>query len=257
MSACKLHRFGKWMRFRRKTASPAGIDDMTEMKKLAAEGFGTFALVFAGTGAIVINDVSGGAITHVGVALTFGLVVMAMIYAIGDVSGAHINPAVTLGFWAARRFPGKLVVPYVGSQLAGALAASSLLRMMFSDHATLGATLPAQSAAQSLVLEIVLTLILMFVILSVSTGAKEKGIMAGAAIGSVVAFEALFAGPISGASMNPARSIAPALVSGNWQHLWIYVLAPVAGAALAVIACRCCQSEGCCCAPAKTEAVAP
>lgn len=226
------------------------------MKKLFAEGFGTFVLVFAGTGAITINDVSGGAISHVGIALTFGLVVMAMIYAIGDVSGAHINPAVTLGFWAARRFPRELVLPYIGSQLAGALVASGLLRVMFDQHGTLGATLPAQSVAQSLVLEVVLTLILMFVILSVSTGAKEKGIMAGAAIGAVVGFEALFAGPISGASMNPARSIAPALMSGNWQHLWLYVLAPVTGAAVAVIACRCCQAEGCCCAATKTEVIA-
>lgn len=221
------------------------------MKKFFAEGFGTFVLVFAGTGAITVNDVSHGAISHVGIALTFGLVVMAMIYAIGDVSGAHINPAVTLGFWAARRFPGKFVLPYVGSQLVGALAASGLLRVMFDQHGTLGATLPAHSAAQALVLEIVLTLILMFVILSVSTGAKEKGITAGAAIGAVVGFEALFAGPISGASMNPARSLAPALVSGHWEHGWVYVLAPIIGAALAVIACRCSQAERCCCRGAR------
>lgn len=216
------------------------------MKRLFAEGFGTFALVFAGTGAITINDVSGGAISHVGIALTFGLVVMAMIYAVGDVSGAHFNPAVTVGFWTARRFPGQLVLPYVGSQLIGAVAASGLLRLLFSDHDTLGTTLPAASALQSLVLEFVLTLILMFVILSVSTGAKEKGIMAGAAVGAVIGFEALFAGPISGASMNPARSLAPALVSGHWEHVWLYLLAPVIGAIVAVLACRCSQADGCC-----------
>lgn len=215
------------------------------MKPLFAEAFGAFALVFAGTGAIVINDVSGGAITHVGIALVFGLVVMAMIYAVGDVSGAHLNPAVTLGFWAARRFPGRSVLPYLLSQLAGAFGASGLLRLLFV-HPTLGATLPAGSAGQSLALELVLTLILMFVILSVSTGSKEKGVMAGAAIGAVVAFEALFAGPISGASMNPARSLAPAIVSGRTDQLWVYLIGPIAGAVAAVLTCRCSQPAGCC-----------
>jgi aquaporin NIP len=216
------------------------------MRKLFAEAFGTFALVFAGTGAIAVNDVSGGAITHVGIALTFGLVVMAMIYAIGDVSGAHINPAVTIGFWAARRFPRPLVFPYIAAQLVGAIAASVLLRFLIAEHGTLGATLPSGTVAQSFVFEIVLTLILMFVILSVSTGAQEKGIMAGAAIGAVVAFEALFAGPICGASMNPARSLAPAIVSEHLEHLWVYVLAPVIGATAAVIICRCSQADDCC-----------
>lgn len=216
------------------------------MKKLVAEAFGTFSLVFAGTGAIVIDGVSGGAITHVGSALTFGLVVMAMIYAVGNVSGAHINPAVTIGFWAARRFPGRLVLPYVGSQLAGAFAASGLLRILFPEHGTLGATLPAGAVSQSFALEVVLTLILMFVILSVSTGARETGIMAGAAIGAVVAFEALFAGPICGASMNPARSLAPAVVSGHVGHVWIYLTAPLLGAIASIAVCRCSQAEGCC-----------
>src|SRR5437867_4229418 len=144
------------------------------MKKLVAELLGTFALVFAGTGAIVINDVSGGTVSHVGVALTFGLVVLAMIYAVGDVSGAHLNPAVTVGFCLARRLPAGHVLPYVASQCAGAFLASGLLRLLFPPHATLGATLPAGPAAQSFILEFVLTLLLMFVILSVSTGAKEK-----------------------------------------------------------------------------------
>ena len=204
--------------------------------------------MFAGTGAIVINQVSGGAITHVGIALTFGLVVLAMIYTLGDVSGAHLNPAVTLGFWAARRFPAASVAPYLVSQCLGALAASGLLRVLFPQNELLGATLPAGEAGQSFILEVVLTALLMFVILNVSTGAKEKGVTAGIAVGAVIALEALFAGPICGASMNPARSLAPALVAGHLEHLWVYLTAPVLGALLAVLGCRCVQAEGCCCA---------
>ena len=219
--------------------------DFGPMKKCGAELIGTFALVFAGTGAIVINDVSG-AVTHVGIALTFGLVVLAMIYAVGDISGAHLNPAVTLGFLAARRLPVQMVLPYIASQLLGALAASALLRGLFLHHPTLGTTVPAGSEAQSLILEIVLTAILMFVILNVSTGAKERGITAGIAVGSVIALEALFAGPICGASMNPARSFAPAMMSQNLSGLWIYLVAPVAGSLLAVIGCRCVREQGCC-----------
>lgn len=216
------------------------------LRKLAAEAFGAFALVFAGTGAIVINDVSHGAITHVGIALTFGLIVLAMIYALGDVSGAHLNPAVTIGFYVARRFEGRLVLPYMVSQTAGALTASALLRMLFWDHANLGATLPKGSDLQSFVLEIALTLILMFVILSVSSGAKKKGLLAGVAIGSVITLEALFAGPISGASMNPARSLAPSLVSMHFEGLWIYLIAPIIGAIISVFICQCVQEPGCC-----------
>jgi aquaporin Z len=216
------------------------------MKKFAAEAIGTFALVFAGTGAIVINQVSSGAVTHVGIALTFGLVVLAMIYSLGEVSGAHLNPAVTLGFCAAGRMSWSEALPYLASQCAGAFAASGLLRFLFPQNATLGATLPAGTAMQSFVLEAVLTAILMFTILSVSTGAKEKGITAGIAIGGIITLEALFAGPVSGASMNPARSLAPAVVSGHLDHLWVYLLAPVLGAQLAVPACRCVQAEGCC-----------
>lgn len=214
------------------------------MKKYLAEAIATFALVFAGTGAIVVDHLSSGAVTHVGVSLTFGLVVSAMIYAVGDISGAHLNPAVTLGFWMARRLPGVLVLPYMLSQLGGALVASLVVRGLFGNHAALGATLPLDSPWQALGLEIVLTLLLMFTILSVATGAKEKGITAGLAIGAVVAFEALMGGPISGASMNPARSLAPALVSGQLQHLWVYLVAPSLGAGLAVVAFRCTrQSE--------------
>ena len=204
---------------------------------MLAEFLGTFALVFAGTGAIVINDSSGGVIGHAGIALTFGLVVLAMIYTFGDVSGAHLNPAVTLGFAAARRFPAKEIPGYISAQLGGAFAASGLLKLLFPAHASLGATLPAGSAAQSFILEIVLTVILMMVILSVSTGSKEKGVTAGIAIGAVVALEAMFAGPVSGASMNPARSLAPAIVSGNLQHLWLYPVATVLGALVAVPLC--------------------
>src|ERR1700731_1850854 len=200
------------------------------MRKLAAEFIGTFILVFAGTGAIVVNDASTGTVSHVGIALTFGLIVLAMIYAVGDVSGAHLNPAVTLGFFVARRFDGRWIVPYIASQCAGALLASLVLRLLFPAHATLGATLPAGDAGQSFILEAILTFILMFVILSVSTGPKEKGIMAGIAVGAVIGLEALFAGPISGASMNPARSLAPALVSWHLEWSWIYLTAPVLGA---------------------------
>ena len=223
------------------------------MKKYGAEFIGTFALVFAGTGAIVINDVSGGAVTHVGIALTFGLIVLAMIYAVGDVSGAHLNPAVTLGFFAARRLNGRIVAPYMISQILGALAASTLLRGLFLQHPTLGTTTPSGPQFQSLVLETVLTALLMFVILTVSTGAKERGITAGIAIGAVIGLEALFAGPICGASMNPARSLAPAVVSQNLSSLWIYVAAPSIGALLAVFACRCVREEGCCDGRARHE----
>lgn len=216
------------------------------MKKLIAETLGTFALVFAGTGAIVINDVSHGAITHPGIAITFGLIVLAMIHTFGDVSGAHLNPAVTVGFAVARRFAWREVPGYIAAQVIGAIAGSGLLKVLFPDHAKLGATLPAGPAMQSFILEVVLTAILMLVILSVTTGAKEKGLTAGIAIGSVIALEAMFAGPICGASMNPVRSLAPALVSGHLEHLWIYLTAPVLGALLAVPLCLCTRESGCC-----------
>lgn len=204
------------------------------MKKYIAEALGTYGMMFAGTGAIVIDAITAGRVTHVGISLTFGLIVMAMIYALGDVSGAHLNPAVTLGFFFARRFPGRYVLPYIASQLAGAILASLTLLLLFGNHASLGATLPAGSAWQSFGLETLLTVILMFVILCVSTGPKEVGTMAGIAIGGLIALEALFAGPICGASMNPARSLAPALVSGNVHALWVYLTAPLLGVAMAV-----------------------
>ena len=222
-------------------------------KQAAAEFVGTFCLVFAGTGAIVIDGVSHGAIGHAGVALTFGLVVMAMIYTVGDVSGAHLNPAVTLGFAAARRLEAGKILPYLAGQLLGALAASGLLRALFPDDAMLGATIPAGAPMQSLILETVLTAILMLVILSVSTGAKEKGITAGIAVGAVIALEAMFAGPICGASMNPARSLAPALVSGHLASVWIYIAGPVCGALLAVPLCCLLRPHDCCFPPGHGE----
>jgi len=219
------------------------------MKKLVAEFLGTFALVFAGTGAIVINHVSGGVIGHAGIALTFGLIVLAMIYTFGDVSGAHLNPAVTTAFAAARRFPWSRVPAYMLAQVLGALSASAILRALFPADETLGATLPAGTALQSFILEIILTFLLMLVVLSVSTGAKEKGITAGIAIGAVIALEAMFAGPICGASMNPVRSLAPAIVSGKVASLWVYLAGPTLGALLAIPACCAVRERDCCCSP--------
>ncbi|MFM1995938.1 MAG: hypothetical protein RLZZ111_325 [Planctomycetota bacterium] len=221
-------------------------NDPVVSSRLGAEAFGTFCLVFAGTGAAVVNEVTGGGVTHVGVALTFGLVVMASIYALGRVSGCHINPAVTVGLCAAGRFDRSLVLPYVGSQCAGAFLASGTLRLLFPESSTLGATMPGGSDLQSLVLEFVLTLILMFVILSVSTGSGEERPLGGIVIGGVIGFEALMAGPISGASMNPARSLAPAVVAMQLDHLWIYLLGPVAGALASVPLCRFIHTSPCC-----------
>jgi aquaporin NIP len=204
-------------------------------KKYIAEALATFILVFCGTGAMTINEITHGAITHVGVAMTWGLIVMAMIYSLGTISGAHMNPAVTIAFAFNKSFPKKQVLPYIIGQLVGALMASIVLKLLFPQSEFLGATLPSGSALQSLVLEFILTFILMFVILQVATGSKEQGIFAGMAIGSVVLLEAMFAGPICGASMNPARSIAPALIRGHIEHLWLYIVAPVSGALTAVL----------------------
>jgi aquaporin Z len=208
---------------------------MNHFNKLTAELIGTYCLVFAGAGAIVVNDTFEGSVTHVGIALTFGLVVMAMIYALGEISGAHINPAVTIAFFVAGRFDGKLVVPYIVAQTIGAVLASVTLRILFSEHENLGSTIPSGTWHQSFLFEFILTAILMLVILRVSSGSKESGIMAGAAIGATVGLEAMFAGPVCGASMNPARSLGPAVVSMTLDHLWVYVVATIAGACFAVV----------------------
>ena len=204
------------------------------LRKSVSEIIGTFALVFCGTGAIVIDNQTKGAVTHVGVAITFGLIVMAVIYGLGEISGAHLNPAVSIAFTLAGRLPVKALAPYIASQLAGALLASLALHLLFPTDPLLGATLPAGTAMQSFILEVILTFFLMLVIMGVSTGSKEQGLFAGIAIGSVVLLEAMFAGPICGASMNPARSLAPAIVSGHLECLWVYLIAPVTGAAIAI-----------------------
>ncbi|RTY95753.1 MIP/aquaporin family protein [Flavobacterium sp. GT3R68] len=205
------------------------------MKKYLSELIGTFVLVFCGTGAIIINQETDGAIGHIGIAITVGLIVTAMIYAFGDKSGAHFNPAVTIAFSLAGLFKVKEVAPYIISQVAGAFLATGMLKLLFPDNLNLGATLPSGTQLQSFILEIILAFILMLVILFTSQGSKEAGTMAGIAIGGTVLLEAMFAGPISGASMNPARSLAPAIISGNLDSLWIYITAPILGVAIATL----------------------
>lgn len=214
--------------------------------RVFAEFIGTGFLVFAGTSAIVVNDISAGSITHPGIALVFGLIVTTLIYTFGNISGAHFNPAVTLALWLARHITGKQVMPYLLSQFAGALLASVLVRLLFAPHPTLGATLPAGNPWQSFTLEILLTYLLMLTIIQLSTAKRDMALIAGAVIGAVVMLEALFAGPISGASMNPARSLGPAIVSQHLQSLWIYLIAPVIGSVLAIATCRCLRESTCC-----------
>lgn len=204
------------------------------MRRYIAELIGTFALVLCGTGAIVINQQTNGTITHAGVAVTFGLIVMAMIYALGNISGAHLNPAVSIAFALSGRFSWKQVIPYTFSQCIGAVLASLVLRFLFPTNEFLGATIPAGTDMQSFILELLLTFFLMLVIIQVATGSKEQGLFAGLAIGATVLLEAMFAGPICGASMNPARSLAPAIVSGHTEHLWIYLTATTLGASAAI-----------------------
>jgi aquaporin Z len=204
------------------------------MRNYAAELIGTFMLVFCGTGAMVIDQQTAGAVSHVGVALTWGLVVMSLIYSLGKISGCHINPAVSIAFAISGRFNWRLLPGYLISQLIGALLASLTLKLLFPTCPFLGATMPAGSEMQSFILELLLTFFLMLVILNVSHGSKEQGQFAGMAIGAVIGLEAMFAGPVCGASMNPVRSISPAIVSGHLEHLWLYIVAPIFGAALAI-----------------------
>ena len=203
-------------------------------------------MVFCGTGAMIINEVTGGDVTHVGIGITWGLIVMAMIYAFGEISGAHFNPAVSIAFAYAKKFSWKEVPTYIFFQIAGAFAASLLLMWLFPKSELLGATIPSVDIWRAFVLELILTFFLMVVIINVSTGSKEVGMMAGIAIGGVVLLEALFAGPITNASMNPARSLAPNIVSGNIEGIWLYILAPIIGALLAVVSCKFVKHENCC-----------
>lgn len=229
------------------------MDD--SLRRCVAEAIGTFCLVFAGTAAIVV-DAAGGGVTHVGVSMVFGLVVFAMIAAVGDVSGAHINPAVTFGFWLAGRFPATRIAGYVASQIVGGILASGVVHLLFPLDATLGATRPSGTVGQAWALEVVLTAMLMYLILAASSGSREKGITAGLAIGGMVTLGALLGGPVSGASMNPVRSLAPAVVSGRLDHLWIYLTAPLVGAAVAVVACRWSRPAGCCAGRCSPESPA-
>jgi MIP family channel proteins len=205
------------------------------LRALVAEAIGTFALVFAGCGAIMV-DAKTGQLGHVGVAITFGLVIMFGIYAVGHISGAHFNPSVTLAFALSRHFPWTRAVGYWGAQLVGAIAAAAVLRGSLGNVADVGATLPSGSQAQSFLWELVMTFFLMFVIMAVATDTRAVGEAAAIAVGGTVLLDAMFGGPISGASMNPARSTGPALVSGNLHALWLYIVAPICGASLAALA---------------------
>jgi MIP family channel proteins len=206
-------------------------------RRAAAEGLAAFALVFAGCGAIVADAEYEGVLGAVGVALVFGLVIMVMVYATGHLSGAHINPAVTIAFALTRHFPGREAASYVGAQVAGALlAALALLAIWPSEPGDLGATVPAVGVGSALVYEVVMTALLMFVIMAVATDTRAVGAAAAIAIGAGVGLDALFGGPVTGASMNPARSLAPAIASGTFTDLWIYIVGPLSGAAVGALA---------------------
>ncbi len=237
---------------------------MTLIKKCIAEFIGTFAIVFAGCGAVLVNQIQAGAIGHAGIAATFGLTVMVMIYAVGHISGAHFNPAVTIAFSIGRHFPPAQILPYILAQSLGALAGSAtlwvtlkglFLQRLPGQTMNMGVTLPADGMFMTaLVWEIILTFMLMFVIMAVATDYRAVGQAAGIAIGGTVLLNAMFAGSVCGASMNPARSLGPALIAGNWNHLFAYILGPVVGAvggALIYNMIRCHESDrtdvkGCC-----------
>lgn len=214
------------------------------LRRALAEALAAFALVFAGCGAIVANTVHAGALGGIGVAATFGLVVMAMIYATGHLSGAHVNPAVTVAFTLTRHFPLRDALAYIAAQLVGATVAALVLLAAWTDQpAQLGATLPSVGAGTALLYEVVLSAFLMFVIVAVATDTRAVGAAAALAIGGTVGLDALFGGPITGASMNPARSFGPALASGTWHDFWIYVVGPVVGAALGALAYQLVRGE--------------
>lgn len=227
--------------------------DRALARSLVAELIGTFALVFAGAGAIMV-DAKTEALGHVGVAITFGLVIMAMIYALGHVSGAHFNPAVSFAFALTRHFPWKRVGAYWVAQLAGALAAAAILRASLGDVAHVGATLPSGSQGQAFLWELVLTFFLMFVVMAVATDTRAVGEAAAIAIGGTVGLDAMFGGPVTGASMNPARSIGPALVSGDLHALWLYIVAPLLGAAVGAFAYQFVRGEQNALIPSSEEA---
>ena len=212
---------------------------MKHSRELLAEFIGTFVLIFAGTGAVMVDKIANGAVTHLGISIVFGAIVTALIYSLGHISGAHFNPAVTLAFWSSGFLRSSLVLPYVVAQVLGAIAASALLRLSLGAVGNLGATLPRDGHwLQSLILETVLTFILMLVIFGSGLDRRAHIGFAGIAIGLTVALEAACMGPITGASMNPARSLAPALVGGIWQHQWLYWVAPILGAQLAMVVYR-------------------
>ena len=214
-------------------------------RRCLAEALATFVLVFAGCGAIVADAVYGGALGTVGVSLVFGLIIMAMIYATGHLCGAHINPAVTVAFTITRHFPGRDAVAYIGAQLAGAAIAALVLLAIWPDKpADLGATLPSVGVGSAFVYELILTAFLMFVIMAVATDTRAVGASAAIAIGGTVGLDALFGGPVTGASMNPARSFGPALASGEWHQFWIYLAGPMLGAAVGAAAYQLVRGEG-------------
>lgn len=202
-------------------------------------------MIFCGCGAMAINDITG-VITHPGVAISWGLVVMVMIYAFGEISGAHFNPAVTIAFAYAKKFQWKEVPKYILFQFLGALAAAFLLLYLFPESDYLGATIPSILPMKAFIIELLLTFFLMVVIINVSTGSKEIGTQAAIAVGATILLEAMFAGPMTKASMNPIRSLAPAIASGHFEHLWLYLTAPFIGAILAVASCKFIKDDNCC-----------
>ena len=223
------------------------------MQRYLSEFLGTFILVLAGCGAIAVKSQTGGEPPFIGIGVIWGLIVMAVIFTIGDVSGAHINPAVTLAFWVARRFSTADVVPYVLAQCLGATAAAGVLWYLFGAHAATGVTHfnpEVTSVTQAFVLEVLLTWFLMFAVINVSTGAKEKGITAAIAIGGVISIDVLFGGQVTGASMNPARSLGPAIVAGDFDQLWLYFAGPIIGAILAIPSAAAIRPGVCCPPPA-------